>query len=87
MQPRFNCSIAVVGLNMKRTSENKGERRELTHEQSDLSVNFYNVANDLSKETFAQVARRVLGPKGFGRSKTAAAFKRDAQKKMFNLTR
>jgi hypothetical protein len=51
-----------------------------------LAVTFYDVANDYPQEDFSQIAKRIVGIRGFGRSKTAAAFKREAQK-MFNLAR
>lgn len=58
----------------------------LSLEQIDLATNFYDVANDYPNEDFSQIAARVVGIHGFGRSKTAAAFKREAQE-MFNLAR
>lgn len=57
--------------------------RDLPIEQSDLAVSFYDTAPDYPKETFAQIAKRVV-PRGFGKSKTSAAFKKEAQR-MFNL--
>jgi hypothetical protein len=57
----------------------------LTFPQLDLAICFYDEANDYPKENFDQIAKRVA-PRGFGRSKTAAAFKREARK-MFDLAR
>jgi len=58
---------------------------DLPMEQSDLAVSFYDMAADYPKESFEQVAKRVV-PRGFGRTKTGAAFKKEAQR-MFNLAR
>jgi hypothetical protein len=58
----------------------------LSLEQSDLAVNFYDVANGYPQEDFSQIAKRIVGIHGFGRSKTAAAFEREARR-MFNLAR
>jgi hypothetical protein len=57
----------------------------LSFEQQELAVNFYDVANDSPKATFEQVAKKVV-PRGFGKSKTSAAFKKEARK-MFRLAR
>lgn len=57
----------------------------LTFPQSELAVCFYDEANDYPKETFEQITKRVV-PRGFGKSKTSAAFKKEARK-MFNLAR
>ena len=48
-------------------------------------MNFYDAANDEPKATFEQVAKKVV-PRGFGKSTSSAAFKKEAQK-MFNLAR
>jgi hypothetical protein len=53
--------------------------------QIDLAVNFYDAANDHPKESFAQIAKRVV-PRGFGSTKSSAAFKKEARK-MFDLAR
>jgi hypothetical protein len=58
----------------------------LSLEQIDLATNFYDVANDYPNENFSQIAARVVGIHGFGKSKTAAAFEREARK-MFDLAR
>jgi len=57
----------------------------LSFEQQELAVNFYDAANDEPSATFEQVAKKVV-PRGFGKSKTSAAFKRESRK-MFNLAR
>ncbi len=57
----------------------------LSFEQQELAVNFYDVANDEPKATFEQIAQQVV-PRGFGKSKSSAAFKKEARK-MFNLAR
>jgi hypothetical protein len=54
-------------------------------EQSDLAVSFYDAAADYPKESFQQVAKRVV-PRGFGKTKTSVAFEREARR-MFNLAR
>jgi hypothetical protein len=51
-------------------------------EQNDLVVSFYDVAVDYRKESFDQIARRVL-PKGF---KLTPSFRKEALK-MFELAR
>jgi hypothetical protein len=51
-------------------------------EQNDLVVSFYDVAVDYRKESFDQIARRVL-PRGF---KPSPAFRKEALK-MFELAR
>jgi hypothetical protein len=58
----------------------------LSFEQSDLAVNFYDAANDHPDENFSQIAARLVGIHGFGKSKTGAAFEREARR-MFNLAR
>lgn len=46
-------------------------------------MNFYVAANDEPSATFERIAKQVV-PRGFGKSKTSAAFKKEARK-MFNL--
>jgi hypothetical protein len=58
---------------------------KLSFEQQELATNFYDAANDSPTVTFEQVAKQLV-PRGFGKSKTSAAFKREARK-MFNLAR
>jgi hypothetical protein len=58
---------------------------DLPMEQSDLAVSFYDAAADHPTESFEQIAKRLV-PRGFGKMKTAAAFKKEARK-MFDLTR
>ena len=58
---------------------------KLTFEQIELATNFYDVANDEPSATFEQVAEKVV-PRGFGKSKSSARFRKEARK-MFNLAR
>ncbi len=58
---------------------------KLTSEQVELAVNFYDVANDSPRATFELVAKKAV-PRGFGKSKSSAAFKKEARK-MFDLAR
>jgi hypothetical protein len=58
---------------------------KLSFEQQELAVNFYDVSNDSPRATFEQAAKKVV-PRGFGKSRSSAAFKREARK-MFNLAR
>lgn len=55
----------------------------LSFPQIELAVNFYDAANDEPSATFEQVAKQVA-PRGFGKSKSSAAFIKEARK-MFNL--
>jgi hypothetical protein len=57
--------------------------RDLSLEQTDLAVNFYDVANDHPNESFVQIAKRVM-PRGW--VKASGVFKREARR-MFNLAR
>ena len=57
--------------------------RNLSLEQTDLAVNFYDAANDHPNEGFVQVAKRVM-PRGWARA--SAALKREARR-MFDLAR
>jgi len=50
-----------------------------------LSAAFYETSMDFPQESFAKIAKRLL-PGGFGRSKTGAALKQEAQR-MYNLAR
>jgi hypothetical protein len=58
---------------------------KLSFAQQELAVNFYDAANDEPSATFEQIAKQVV-PRGFGKSKSSGAFKREARK-MFNLAR
>jgi hypothetical protein len=58
---------------------------DLPIEESDLAVSFYDMAADFPKESFVQIRRRVV-PRGSGKTKTSAAFKKEARR-MFNLAR
>jgi hypothetical protein len=60
-------------------------RDPLTMEQIDLAVCFYDEANDYPQENFEQIAKRVV-PRGFRKSKTRGAFRKEARK-MFDLAR
>jgi hypothetical protein len=51
--------------------------------QLDVAISFYDMAADFPRENFEQITKRLL-PRGFGKSKTAAAFEREARK-MCNL--
>jgi hypothetical protein len=51
----------------------------------DVAISFYDMAADHPGESFEQITKRLL-PRGFGKSKTAAAFKREARR-MFDLAR
>ncbi|HWO37418.1 MAG TPA: hypothetical protein VNO32_52240 [Candidatus Acidoferrum sp.] len=53
--------------------------------QLDVAISFYDLAADYPHESFEQITKRLL-PHGFGRSKTAAAFEREARR-MFSLAR
>jgi len=53
--------------------------------QNDLAVSFYDMAADYPGESFEMIAKRVV-PKGFGKTKTSAAFRREARKS-FDLAR
>ncbi len=67
-------------MKMSRTHATK-----LSFQQQELAVNFYDAACDAPRATFEQIAKEVV-PRGFGKSKTGAAFKREARK-MFTLAR
>jgi len=67
-------------MKMKRKSPTR-----LSMEQIDLSVAFYDAAVDHSRENFELIAKRVV-PRGFGKLKTSAAFKKEARR-MFSLAR
>jgi hypothetical protein len=58
---------------------------QLSFEQQELAVTFYDVACDRPHATFEQVAKKVV-PRGFGKSKSSARFKKEARK-MFDLAR
>jgi hypothetical protein len=58
---------------------------KLSFAQQELAVNFYDAACDEPRATFEEIAKRAL-PRGFGKSKSSAAFKEEARK-MFDLAR
>jgi len=53
--------------------------------QLDVAISFYDTACDHPKESFEQIAKRLV-PRGFGKSRTSAMFEKEARK-MFNLAR
>jgi len=57
----------------------------LLFSQIELAVYLYDEACDYPKETFEQIAKRVV-PRGLGKSKTSAAFRKEARK-LFSLAR
>jgi len=61
------------------------KRPALTFPQLELAICVYDEACDYPKENFEQIAKRVV-PRGFGKSKSSTAFKREARK-MFDLAR
>jgi hypothetical protein len=63
----------------------KPAKNRLTLSQTDLSVSFYDMAADHPRESFELIAKPVV-PKGFGKPKSSAAFKREARR-MFDLAR
>ena len=67
-------------MKRKHSTSNK-----LAFPQLEVAVSFYDRAADFPRESFEQIAKRVV-PRGFGKSKTSAAFKREARR-MFNLAR
>jgi hypothetical protein len=58
-------------------------RHALTFPQIELAIYFYDEPCDYPKENFEQIKKRVV-PRGFGKSKPSAAFKKEARK-MFDL--
>jgi hypothetical protein len=64
-------------------------RKRLAHvlplSQLDVAISFYDTACDYPKETFEQIAKRLV-PRGFGKSRTRATFEKEARK-MFDLAR
>jgi hypothetical protein len=57
----------------------------ISYEQQELAINFYDMACDYPRESFEMITKRLL-PRGFGKSKSVGAFKKEA-KKMFDLAR
>ena len=82
---RFNPTAFVLGSMIAKNRGVSQKRAEISDTQSDLAVSFYDMAVDHSKESFEMIAKRVV-PKGFGKSKTSAAFKKEARR-MFDLAR
>lgn len=65
------------------TKRNRSTVRNVSLEQTELAVNFYDVANDHPNESFVQIAKRVM-PREWARA--SASLKREARR-MFNLAR
>jgi hypothetical protein len=86
---RFNPTGFVLGSviakNRGAKSSQSRKRSDLPEAQSDLAVSFYDMAADSPRESFEMIAKRVV-PKGFGKSKTSAAFKKEARE-MFDSAR
>lgn len=59
---------------------------KLTFPQTCMTANFYDVACDHPNESFAQIMRRLLGTKGFQKTKNAELFKGECRK-AFDLGR
>jgi hypothetical protein len=59
---------------------------KLTVDQISMSANFADAAFDYPRETFAQVTVRMLGTKGFPKTKNGARFKSECRE-VFNLER
>jgi hypothetical protein len=53
--------------------------------QLDVAISFYDTACGYPKESFEQIAKRLV-PRGFGKSRTRATFEKEARK-MYNLAR
>jgi hypothetical protein len=64
---------------------NRRVSRAITFPQIELAICFYDEACDYPKENFEQIAKGAL-PRGFGKSRTSAAFRKEARK-MFELAR
>lgn len=64
----------------------KVAKSKLTVAQVCMSANFADAAFDYPRESFAQVAVRMLGPTGFPKTKNGARFKRECRE-VFNLER
>jgi len=62
----------------------KTRRQSLTFAQACMTANFYDAACDYPKESFEKVTRRMLGAKGFPRTRNAESFKRECRKD-FNM--
>ena len=59
---------------------------KLTVDQISMSANFADAAFDYPRETFSQIAVRMLGPNGFPKTKNGARFKRECRE-VFDLER
>jgi hypothetical protein len=58
----------------------------LTMPQTCMTANFYDAARDYPTESFEKITRRMLGTKGFPRTKNVTSFKRECRK-TFNMGR
>jgi hypothetical protein len=54
---------------------------QLTPQESDLAVMFYDVACNYPAESFLEVAHRVLGPAMFSQSKHISVFRLECQRR------
>lgn len=68
------------------TRARKVANTRLSVDQISMSANFADAAFDYPRETFAQVAVRMLGPEGFPKTKNGARFKRECRE-VFDLER
>jgi hypothetical protein len=65
--------------------DNTKRTAKLSFGQQELAVNFYDSACDWPSATFQQITKQVV-PRGFSKSTTSAAFRKEARK-MFDLAR
>jgi hypothetical protein len=68
------------------TKPRKGADSKLTVSQICMSANFADAAADYPKETFDEITVRMLGTKGFPRTKNGARFKRECRE-VFDIER
>lgn len=62
------------------TKKAKVPSSSLTVDQESMIVNFEEAAFDYPRESFAKITRRMLGQRGFARSRNRAAFERECRK-------
>ena len=53
---------------------------KLTMSQTCMTENFYDAACDCPRTSFAKITRRMLGSKGFSKTKSDEHFKRECRK-------
>jgi hypothetical protein len=82
---RFNPTAFVLGSTIAKNRGVRRKRSDLPEGQSDLAVSFYDMAADYPREGFEMIARRVV-PKGFGKNKTSAIFKKEARRDVLSST-